>query len=694
MIRLLTIIIPFLLLSCASHKKNQDYLWLENIEGTKALKWVESQNNITFKKLKSDPRYKDLTKKIYQTLTDKKKIPYASIQGKYVYNFWRGKKVVRGQLRRQTLKNYLKRKKKWEKVLDFDKLAKKEKENWVYKGRECLTPKYRYCLVRLSRGGKDASVYREFDMVKKAFVKNGFRTKEGKTFLEWLDKDTLLVGANFGKGSLTKSGYPRIIKIWKRGQKLANAKLVYSGKASDTVVWPSFYDKAPKYFFIGRSVQRYKRVIYVFDRKSLKKLVKLPLPSDVSWEGLLGDKFFVKLRSDLINKGVTYKKGSVLALGLKSMIKFKKLKNIEIVFEPNSKQALRRLHFIKNKVIISYLENVKTKHMEISFKRGALHKKELVLPVKSGKVGLFSTHEDRSDFFFYNESFLLPETLFYYNGKKSLKIQSQGVKFDVKNLKTRQYFATSKDGTKVPYFIVSKNFKSLKEDTPTLIYAYGGFESSKLPNYSPVLGKSWLEKGGQYVLANIRGGGEFGPSWHQAALRENRFKAFEDFYAVAEDVIRRGLTISDKLAIKGGSNGGLLTAVALTQRPDLYKAVISAVPLTDMERFHKLLAGHSWVGEYGNPEVIDDKKFLLSYSPFHNISDKSKYPKAFVSTSTMDDRVHPGHARKLVAKLKDYGQDVLYYENTEGGHAGAANYKQTAQKLALEYIYLYQQLGF
>jgi len=687
-------LIPLLfLLSCSSHKTNESYLWLEEVEGKKALDWARAENEITFNKLKKDPRYENLEKTVYQTLTDKKKIPYGTIQGKYVYNFWRGKKVKRGQIRRQPLVSYIKNHKKWEIVLDIDKLAEKENENWVYKGRNCLKPKYRYCLVRLSRGGKDAAVYREYDMKTKQFVKNGFKTKEGKTYVEWLDRNHLLIGADFGNNTLTKSGYPRIVKLWKRGLGLNKAKVVYEGKTSDTAVWSQYYNKSPKYIFIGRSIERYKRAIYLLDRKTLKVITKLPLPTDVSWQGTLVNQFFVKLRSDLNIASKDYKKGSVLAFDIKDMIKNNKITKAKLLFEPNKMQALRRLHFVKDKLIISYLENVKTRHKEVFYKSGKWVSRILDLPIKSGRVGVFSTDEDRKDFFFYNESFLLPETLFYFNGNKSIKIRSQVSKFKKNNLETKQYFATSKDGTKVPYFIVSKNLKNKQKQTPTLIYAYGGFESAMLPRYSPVLGKVWLEKGGQYVLANIRGGGEFGPSWHQAALRENRNRAFEDFYAVAQDVIDRGLSVSAKIGIKGGSNGGLLTAVALTQRPELYKAVISAVPLADMERFHKLLAGHSWVGEYGNPDKKEDKDFLLKYSPFHNIDDNKTYPRAFITTSTMDDRVHPGHARKMVAKLKDYNQNVLYYENTEGGHAGAANYKQTAQKIALEYIYLYQELG-
>jgi prolyl oligopeptidase len=688
------IIFSLLLISCASYKSNESYLWLEEVEGKKALDWVNSENAITFSKLKSDPRYKNLEEDIYKTLTDKEKIPYGKLQGKYVYNFWRGQKIIRGQLRRQLLTDYLKQKKEWEIVLDFDKLAKKENENWVYKGRECLLPEYRYCLIRLSRGGKDASVYREFDLEKKVFIKNGFKIKEGKSSFEWINKDTLLIGTDFGKGSLTKAGYPRITKIWKRGTNINKAKTIFTGNFDDTGVWPSYYDKTPEYLFVLRTPERYKRDIYVYDSKTLKRLIKLPVPIDSSWIGMLNYKYFIKLRSDLNYKKQVYKKGSVLVLDIKEMIRTKNMGKITVLFKPNNSQSLRSLYFVKNKLIISYLEDVNTKYHEYSFSDNQWVSKELKLPITKGKISLFSTDEDRNDYFFYHESFLNPQTLYYFDGFKSHKIKSLKSKFNSKGLKTKQYFAISKDGTKVPYFIVSKNIKNKNKETPTLIYAYGGFEVSRLPGYSPILGQSWLSKGGQYVLANIRGGGEYGPSWHQAALKEKRHKAFEDFYAVANDLIKRGLTSPVKLAIKGGSNGGLLTAVALTQRPNLYKAIISAVPLADMERFHKLLAGHSWVGEYGNPDIKKEKEFLLNYSPFHNIKASPAYPQAFFTTSTMDDRVHPAHARKMVAKLKDYGQKVLYYENTEGGHAGAANYKQTAQKLALEYIYLYQELSF
>ncbi|WP_439331979.1 prolyl oligopeptidase family serine peptidase [Pseudoalteromonas caenipelagi] len=662
------------------------FLWLEEIEGTKALEWVKKQNNASLKYLKHNSAYQNIYQNTLSILHDKTRIPYASERAGYYYNFWQSENNTRGLYRRTTLEEYKKADPKWETVLDIDALAQAENENWVYKGIQCHYPKYQRCLVSLSRGGADAVVVREFNITTKSFVKDGFNLPEAKSSVSWRDDNSIFVSTDFGEGTLTNSGYPRLVKIWQRSKPLETAKTIYSAD-KNSVQTGGFvvYDNGIQYQIIYDSTSMYTRDMYLLNNN---KRVKIDVPNDASIVGLNNGKLFIELKSawgKFAQAEVIY--ADITDVG-KAHISFKSF------IKPTDTRSVEGLSFTKSAILVTVLDDVKNKVYRYLPKANGQWQIDQVQLPETGSMYVLNTDPERDDFFINYSDFLSPSSLYLVNGTslEFTKLKGNKSYFDADKYMAKQKFATSKDGTQVPYFIVHKKDLKLNAKNPTLLYAYGGFEVSMLPYYSATLGKNWLEKGGVYVLANIRGGGEYGPRWHQAAIKNNRHKAFEDFEAVAEQLIKDKVTQPKHLGIKGGSNGGLLVGTAFTRRPDLYNAAICQVPLLDMQRFNKLLAGASWVGEYGNPDNADDWQYIKTYSPYHNLSKSQQYPKVFFTTSTRDDRVHPGHARKMVAKMQDMGFDVLYFENMEGGHAGAANKEQYAMVSSLEYVYLMDRL--
>ncbi|CAM4429377.1 prolyl oligopeptidase family serine peptidase [Pseudoalteromonas ostreae] len=666
---------------------NEDpFLWLEEVEGKQALNWVKKQNDQSLSHLKSQPSYQATFGNTLAILNDKERIPYAAERAGYYYNFWRDETHVRGVYRRTTLAEYKKDSPKWETVLDLDKLAEQENENWVYKGMRCHYPKYQRCLLSLSRGGADATVVREFDIATKSFVKNGFSLPEAKSSISWYDKDTVFVGTDFGEDSITDSGYPGVVKLWKRGTDLASAKTLFTAKkASVSAGGYTAHDGDTTHHLIYDSTSFYTRDIYILAQE---KLVKLNVPSDASLLGLNNNKVFVQLKSAWNN----FTQAEVIYTDINALIADKA--SFSSFIKPTEHISIESLNFTKSAILVTVMEDVKNKLYRYTPTKNAQWKIEQVGFPTTGSISVFNTDPDRDDFFVNYTDFLTPSSLYLVNGNNlSLTVlKSAKSHFDASKYESKQFFATSKDGTKIPYFIVHSKDLKLDGKNPTLLYGYGGFEVSMQPYYSASLGKNWLANGGVYVLSNIRGGGEYGPRWHQAAQKENRHKAFEDFEAIAEDLISRKITSSKHLGIQGGSNGGLLVGAAFTRRPDLYNAVICQVPLLDMKRFNKLLAGASWMGEYGNPDVASEWDYIKKYSPYHNLKKDTEYPKVFFTTSTRDDRVHPAHARKMVAKMQDMGYEVLYFENTEGGHAGAANNEQSAMVSSLSYVYLMERL--
>jgi len=678
-------------LNAATAADSEDpYLWLEDVTGEKALNWVRQQNATSQKELESLPDFEPTRKRLLEILDSKEKIPYVSKHGAWYYNFWRDEKSVRGLWRRTTLAEFKKAQPAWETVLDLDKLAADEKENWVWKSYHVLYPKYERCLISLSRGGSDATVTREFDLKTKNFLTNGFYLPEAKSEVSWRDKNTLYVGTDFGPGSLTSSGYPRIIKEWNRGQPLADAKVVFEGKTTDVSVGAGVdHDHGRTYEFISRSPTFFTDETFIHQGS---EWVRLDKPDDAQ-ASTFDDQLLLRLRSDWNLRNKTFPAGALLAANLKAYLKGER--SMTVLFTPTERKSLQGVSATLNYIILNELDNVRGRVTVLKRTKGNWVSSTLAVP-DFGSVSVSGIDANESDDYFFSFSdFLTPSTLSYGTiGKKQpKKLKSLPAFFKADGLEITQHAAVSKDGTKIPYFQISRKGLSLNGNNPTLLYGYGGFEISMLPDYRGGVGAAWLERGGVYVLANIRGGGEFGPKWHEAARKQNRQRAYDDFAAVAEDLHARKLTSRAHLGIQGGSNGGLLMGAMFTERPELFKAVVCQVPLLDMRRFNRLLAGASWMAEYGDPDKPEEWAWLSKYSPYQNVSKEKHYPRVLFMTSTKDDRVHPGHARKMFARMQEQGHDTLYYENIEGGHGAAANNKQAAYMAALAYTFLLKELG-
>jgi prolyl oligopeptidase len=674
--------------TAASMANEDPYLWLEDVEAENSLDWVRARN--AENPLAKDPGFETVRSDLLAILDSNDRIPYVNKIGEYYYNFWRDKTNPQGIWRRTTLAEFRKDAPKWELLLDIDALGKAEGTNWVWGGAECLRPEYNRCLINLSRGGADATITREFDIADRAFVKGGFERPEAKGDLSWIDSDTVYVGTDFGPGSMTSSGYARIAKQWRRGTPMADAKVVYEGQDSDIAV-SAFHDDTPGYErdFVYRALTFYSNELYLRGKDGA--LTKLDLP-DGAQKGVVREWLSVELRQPWSIGGEEHAAGSLLAIKLDDFLAGKR--DFDVLFAPTDSTSLASSGATKDYFFINVLEDVKNRIYVLKPDPDGWSREPLVGAPAFGTVSISAVDAEQSnDYFLTVTDYLTPTSLLIGSiGKAPEKLKQLPAFFDASAYQINQHFATSKDGTKVPYFMVSR--KDMKRDgnNPTLLYGYGGFEVSLTPNYSAGVGKAWLADGGVYVVANIRGGGEYGPRWHQAALRENRNKAYEDFAAVAEDLIARNITQPKRLGIQGGSNGGLLMGNMTVMYPQLFGAVVSQVPLLDMKRYHKLLAGASWMAEYGDPDVPGDWAFLSKYSPYQNVRKDVSYPPVLFTTSTRDDRVHPGHARKMMARMKEQGHDVTYYENIEGGHGGAANNAQSAYMSALAYTFLKQKL--
>ena len=666
------------------------YLWLEEVMGDRAISWVKEQNAKSQKLLEASPQFAAIRSKSLEVLNSRARIPAVVKRGDWYYNFWQDEKNVRGLWRRTTLQEYRKPEPKWETVLDLDQLSRDEKENWVWKGSSCLYPNYDRCLLTLSRGGADAAVVREFDIAAKAFVAGGFQLKEAKGSAAWIDRNTLFVQTDFGPGSSTKSGYPRIVKEWKRGTPLESAKTVFEGKEADISV-SAFQNEQKGYTtrqFVRRAVTFFTAEMFLREGDRLTRL-DVPLDAQASYAQ---DMLWVRLKSAWTAGDRSYAQGSLIAINFERFMKGER--NFDVLFEPTSRKSLAGWTLTKNYLILNELDNVKNRLHEVQYKNGKWNRRAITMP-GLGTVGATAIDSDESDDYFLTVTdYLTPSTLFLARagGDTREQLKSLPAFFDASPYRVEQFDVASRDGERIPFFVVMNKNTKFDGRNPTLLYGYGGFEVSQLPGYSATVGNAWLNNGGVYVVANIRGGGEFGPRWHQAGLKANRQKVFDDFIAVAEDLIARKITAPRHLAIYGGSNGGLLVGAVATQRPELFRAVLCTVPLLDMKRYHKLLAGASWVAEYGNPDDPKEWEFISKYSPYQNVKAGVKYPKFLFVTSTRDDRVHPGHARKMMARMMEQGHEVMYYENIEGGHAASANNQQLAYRTALQYSFLLNEL--
>ncbi|MGB9109702.1 MAG: prolyl oligopeptidase family serine peptidase [Telluria sp.] len=675
------------------HASEQDpYLWLEDVLGERALGWVGARNAATVAELARQPDYAALRARLKSILDSKDRIPYAGRYGEHFYNFWRDAEHERGVWRRTTLDEYRKPAPRWDTVLDLDLLARQEDENWVWAGATFLRPHGGRCLVSLSRGGGDAHVVREFDLDRLAFVEDGFSLPEAKSSAGWIDRDTLFVATDFGPGSMSESGYPRLVKAWRRGTPLREARPVYEA-GQDDLSASAWFDYTPGHErqFVQRQIDFYSSELFVRDPAS-GALARVDKPMDAD-AFTVRDQLLVQLRSSWTTGGATYPQGALLAIDADDFLAGGRA--FAVLFTPTATTSLEDVGATRGAILLTVLDKVKNRIVELRHVDGAWLRRDVDAP-GMGALGVSAVDEIESDDYFLTVTdFLTPSSLYLAQAGSDTRtlLKSMPAFFDAAPYTVGQYEAVSRDGTPVPYFVVRHKDAGCDGGNPALLYGYGGFEVSLTPFYSGTTGAAWLERGGIYVVANIRGGGEFGPAWHQGALKELRQNAFDDFFAVAEDLAARGYTSASRLGIMGGSNGGLLVGAALTQRPELFGAVVCQVPLLDMRRYHQLLAGASWMGEYGDPDDPAQWAYIGKYSPYHRVAPAGRYPRVLFTTSTRDDRVHPGHARKMAARMQEQGHDVLYWENTEGGHAGAANNEQTATMWALTYTFLWETLN-
>ncbi|WP_297093749.1 prolyl oligopeptidase family serine peptidase [uncultured Draconibacterium sp.] len=672
-----------------AQETDDPYLWLEDIESVQSLEWVKAQNSVSEKTFKETPLFKSLSEKFLNVYNDEEKIAIPNLVGKYVYNFWQDAQNERGVWRRMLKEDYVASKTNWEIVLDLDELSKNENKKWVFGGAIWFEPDNNLCLLSLSDGGTDKSEFREFDAVKKEFVKDGFFIPASKGQATWIDINTLLIATDFGAGSSTLSGYPRIVKKWKRGTTIADAKTILEADSTIVALWPfSFYSNSKQHVGLIKAITFYESEIYYIQENEPKKLSN---PVDAEIHGFYNMELMLALQSDWEVDDKTYPSGALVSIDMDDDLKGKM--NVKLIYIPDDKSSIVSMSTSKDFIIVNIMENVQNKLIKYRLIDDKWVGEEITELPDVGGINLISSDNTTNDYFFRFSNFITPSTLYYAQNEKIQKSTQLKSYFNTSNLIVEQNWATSKDGTKIPYFIVHKKDLKLDGKNPLLIDAYGGFNISRQPNYSVTVGLGWLEQGGTYVLANIRGGGEFGPSWHQAAVKEKRQNAYDDLFAVSEDLITRKITSPEHLGLFGWSNGGLLTGVAFTQRPDLYKAVIVGAPLLDMKRYNKLLAGASWMGEYGNPDKPEDWAYLKKYSPYHNLFKNKNYPKVFFITSIKDDRVHPGHARKMAAKMADMGHPFFYHETIEGGHGAASTNKQQAEMQAMIYTYLNMMLN-
>ncbi|MCP2031841.1 prolyl oligopeptidase [Okibacterium sp. HSC-33S16] len=679
-----------------SVEHHDPYSWLEEIDASAALDWVRARNAGTESTLAATPQFAHTEARVLSVLDSDAKIPMVQKIGEFYYNLWRDARHERGLWRRTTLTEYRTEEPQWETVLDLDALNAAEGEDWVWHGASVLRPGYRRALIDLSHGGSDADVTREFDLVTLSFVDpddGGFFRPEGKGSLGWIDDDTVYLSSDLGENAVTTSGYPRIAKRWRRGTPLDSAEIVFEGDLTDVSVG-AFRSHTPGYIrdFVYRGTTFYTSDMYVDVDGTLTK-IDVPASAEI---GFSREWLVVELRDDWELDGAVYRSGSLLSAPFDAFVAGDR--RVEVVFEPTATTSLAGATWTRNYLVLTVLDDVTSRVHVMTRTDATWQRSEFVGAPEFGTVQIAAVDSDESDdVWLVTTDYLTPTTLALVTvGDRTTppeKLKSQPEFFDTTGLRIDQHFATSDDGTRVPYFVVRPEDLVFDGTTPTLLYGYGGFEVSLTPGYSGSLGRGWLEQGGVYVVANIRGGGEYGPLWHQAALRENRHRAFEDFAAVARDLAARGVASASHLGIQGGSNGGLLTGNMLVQYPELFGAVVIQVPLLDMKRYSHLLAGASWIAEYGDPDDPADWAFLQTFSPYHLFDPAREYPPVLFTTSTRDDRVHPGHARKMAARMIDAGKDVTYFENIEGGHGGAATNLQSAHMSALAYRFLAERLA-
>lgn len=654
--------------------------WLEDVLSEQSLDWVKAHNKRTTDHFSAEPGFNELVSSIQEILESKEKLPFVNVFNKgMVYNVWTDEVQIQGLIRRTTVEDYQKAQPNWETVLDLDVLSQKEGETWVYHGID-ISPNGERALISLSPGGSDADTIREFDLKSKSFIEDGFSFSLSKGAATWFENDTLCVTREFGENSLTSSGYPRILNMWKRGSLVPSGKPLFEAQVEDLSVYASTVNEGEKSIaLIQRSLDFYNAELFLYDGRNSEKL---DCPKQFHTFGINLDMALMSFKENWNE----FLSGDIISYHFTT-------KKFTLIYRPTPRTSVDTAGIAKDGVYLVIDEDVKGSLYFFSLSKNKWTGRKVELPT-SGTIHGLVTDYDSLDFFVDYESFNMPTTIYYSNKNKELKaIKTQPSYFNHKDVEVNQHFVKSLDGTMVPYFLIHKKGLSLNSKNPTILYGYGGFEVSMKPWFSNMMGRVWLDKGGVYVLGNIRGGGEYGPSWHQAALKDKRDRAYEDFFAIAEDLIAKNITAPKHLGAMGGSNGGLLMGVCFTRRPELFSAINCGVPLLDMHRYHKLLAGNSWVAEYGNPDDEVDGSYIRKLSPYHNIDERQKnYPQIYINTSTKDDRVHPGHARKFGAKLEEFNIPFHYQENINGGHAGFANLTELAFLRALDYAFFWKYL--
>ncbi|HYI63543.1 MAG TPA: prolyl oligopeptidase family serine peptidase [Allosphingosinicella sp.] len=670
------------------------FTWMEEIQGERALAWARNENTRTLGELQADPRYALFQARALEILQARDRIPAVAFRPDGLYNFWQDAEHVRGIVRRTTLASYRTDTPEWETVLDVDALARAENKNWVYQGMNCLPPDERRCLVVLSDAGRDANIVREFDLGTRSFVEGGFALPEGKQNAAWEDENSILIARDWGPGTMTASGYPFVIKRLRRGQALDQAQEVYRGRPEDVRAAPFVLrDSAGRVHGVGayRGIDFFNSEFVLFRPGGN---VTLPIPRRSSVAGIVDGRVLVTLDEAWdAGRGLRFAADSIVSYDLAQWERDPRAARPSLVWAPGPRQTLNGIATTRGKLIVNVLDNVRGRAFAYDFADGRWSSTEIPLPANA-TIGLAAASDQNEQAMFTVTDYLSPSTLWLYDGAggRLETIKTTPPRFDASRHVVEQLEATSRDGTRIPYFLIRPRDMRRDGSTPTLLYGYGGFQVSQIPNYSGTMGRLWLEQGNAYVVANLRGGGEFGPEWHQGAQLANKQRTWDDYIAVAEDLIRRNITSPRRLGVVGGSQGGLLVGTAITQRPELFNAAIIQVPLFDMLRYHLIGAGASWIGEYGDPRIPEQRAWIEGYSPYQMLTAGRTYPTPFILTSTADDRVHPGHGRKAAARLHAIGAPYYYYENMDGGHAAAANLQETARRIALEYTYATRRL--
>ena len=680
--------------SSTTDKDSDKYIWLEDVNSPRSMAWVEAEDARSLKVLQADPHYAAYHAEALKLSEAPDRLPFPDQRGDEIYNFWRDANHVNGLFRKTTLANYLSATPTWKTVIDYDALGKQDNVKWVSKGVDCLYPGDHYCMVSLSAGGEDADTEREFDLKSGKFVEGGFSLSHSKQSVSWLDNDTLIVARDWGTGTMTTSGYPFIVKLWKRGTPLDSAKEIFRGKETDLSAGGyTLHDtKGHSLTLFVRGVTFFESQTFVLTSGGPKQLA---VPAKSNIYGMIDGRVLLEIDEDWTPAGQTktFKQGSLLEMKLSDVVKDPAHPKPSIVFEPTTTEFLQGAAITKSRLLLTTLNHVQGRAYIYSPTLTGWSHMDLPVP-QNVSVEIASTNSADDKFFLSITGFLTPTSLFLgdaVNDTLALE-KTEPARFDASKDVVEQLEATSKDGTKIPYFIVHPKDQKDDGQNPVLLDAYGGFQVSETPSYSANIGKLWLEPGGTYVLANIRGGGEFGPAWHEAGLKTHRQRIYDDFAAVGEDLIARKITSPKHLGIIGGSNGGLLMGVEMTQHPDLWNAIVIQVPLLDMLRFEKIAAGASWVGEYGSVSVPAERDFLAGISPYNQLKPGVQYPEPLIFTTTKDDRVGPQHARKFAAKMEEFHEPFFYDEIVEGGHAAGANLQEQADTWALTYVYLTRKL--